>query len=165
MNLLKQCTRNELAERARLLPRPLVFTNGVFDLLHRGHVECLAQARRLGSSLVVGVNSDASARTLNKGPGRPLNAAEDRAAVLAALECVALVVIFDEPTPAALLDELRPEVYAKGGDYSLQTLAEADLVDRWGGRVAILGYRQGCSTTRLIQRACRSADEPVESLP
>ncbi|MGS5087000.1 adenylyltransferase/cytidyltransferase family protein [Hydrogenophaga sp. A37] len=165
MNMHKQCERSELAERARLLPRPLVFTNGVFDLLHRGHVDCLDQARRLGSSLVVGVNSDASARALNKGPGRPLNAADDRAAVLAALECVSLVVVFDEPTPAVLLNQLRPEVYVKGGDYCLDTLAEADLLDQWGGRVAILGYRQGCSTTHLIQRARRSAAEPEEITP
>lgn len=163
MNWLKQCARSELAERARLLPRPLVFTNGVFDLLHRGHVDCLEQARRLGGSLVVGVNSDDSVRALNKGPGRPLNTADDRSAVLAALECVSLVVVFNEPTPAALLNELQPEVYVKGGDYSLDTLAEADLVQRWGGRVAILGYRQGCSTTRLIQRALSCADEPVET--
>lgn len=153
MNPFKRCARHEISERVRHLPRPLVFTNGVFDLLHRGHVECLAQARQLGGALIVGVNSDASARALNKGPGRPLNTADDRAAVLAALECVSLVVVFDEPTPAALLDELRPQIYVKGGDYCLDRLSEAELVRQWGGRAVILSYRPGCSTTHLIRRA------------
>jgi rfaE bifunctional protein nucleotidyltransferase chain/domain len=164
MNTSKRCERGELLVRASRLLRPLVFTNGVFDLLHRGHVECLAEARRLGSCLVVGVNADASARALNKGPGRPINTADDRAAVLAALECVSLVVVFDEPTPAALLNELRPQLYVKGGDYRLVNLAEARLVRQWGGRAVILGYRSGCSTTRLIERARESTDEKEDTM-
>jgi rfaE bifunctional protein nucleotidyltransferase chain/domain len=135
------------------LPRPLVFTNGVFDLLHRGHVECLKGARSLGRSLVVGINDDASARALGKGPGRPLNCADDRAAVIAALSCVSLVVVFHESTPCALIEELRPDVYVKGGDYRIEDLAEARLVRQWGGRTVILPYRTGCSTTGLLHRA------------
>jgi len=115
----KWCPRADLADRAARLPRPLVFTNGVFDLMHRGHVECLAAARREGASLVVGVNGDASVRGLGKGPLRPLMPEADRATVVAALEAVSLVVLFDEPTPAALIALLRLEVYVKGGDYRL----------------------------------------------
>ncbi len=142
------------------LPRPLVFTNGVFDLLHRGHVECLRDARRLGRSLVVGVNDDASARALDKGAGRPLNTAEDRAAVIAALGCVSMVVVFSEATPLALIQALRPDVYVKGGDYRLEDLAEARLLRQWGGRTVILPYRAGCSTTGLLRRA-RQLDTEV----
>lgn len=138
--------------RALELPRPQVFTNGVFDLLHRGHVECLQQARALGGSLIVGLNSDTSVRLLHKGPERPLNPEADRACVLAALESVSLVVLFDEATPLALLELLRPEVYVKGGDYDLQRLPEAALVARWGGRALALPYLAGRSTTALVQR-------------
>ena len=99
----KLCPREQLAARVAALPRPVVFTNGVFDILHRGHVSYLAQARALGASLVIGLNSDASARGLGKGPDRPLNAEADRACVLAALESVSLVTLFDEPTPVELL--------------------------------------------------------------
>ncbi|WP_291028404.1 adenylyltransferase/cytidyltransferase family protein [Hydrogenophaga sp.] len=141
------------ATRRVALPRPLVFTNGVFDLLHRGHVECLKDARRLGRSLVVGVNDDASARALGKGPGRPLNSAEDRAAVIASLSCVSLVVVFSEATPALLIEQLRPDIYVKGGDYRIEDLSEARLLRRWGGRTVILPYRVGCSTTGLLHRA------------
>jgi rfaE bifunctional protein nucleotidyltransferase chain/domain len=149
---LKLCARPGLGRAAAALPRPLVFTNGVFDLLHRGHVECLEAARREGASLLVAVNSDASARQLAKGPGRPLNTAEDRALVLAALEAVSLVVIFDEPTPFAAIAEARPDVYAKGGDYDIETLAETTLVRGWGGRAIALPYRAGRSTTALVRR-------------
>lgn len=153
MHTAKICQRSECASRAASLARPLVFTNGVFDLFHRGHVECLEAARRLGASLVVGLNSDLSAQMLGKGPGRPVNPAADRAAVVAALECVSLVVVFDEPAPLALLAELRPEVYAKGGDYRHKALREADLVQQWGGTTVILHYLQGRSTSGLIERA------------
>lgn len=161
----KICARTELVERAMRLPRPVVFTNGVFDLLHRGHVDYLADARRLGGALIVGVNGDTSARALDKGTGRPLNSAADRAAVLASLACVDLVVVFEESTPARLLSELRPQVYVKGGDYRLDRLPEAELVSQWGASTVILGYRAGCSTSQLIQRARLATIQKKEPLP
>lgn len=148
----KLVDRAQAVERANALPRPLVFTNGVFDLLHRGHVENLAAARALGASLVVALNGDASARRLDKGPGRPVNREQDRAAVVAALESVSMVVLFEEDTPASLLRELRPDVYAKGGDYDIDALEESRLVRAWGGRAVALPYRPGCSTTGIVQR-------------
>jgi len=148
----KLCTRADLAERLRALPRPLVFTNGVFDILHRGHVSYLAAARGLGASLVIGLNSDASARGLGKGPGRPLNGEADRACVLAALESVSLVALFDEPTPAALLHLVRPDCYVKGGDYDMESLEETRLVRSWGGRALAIAFVDGYSTSALVQR-------------
>lgn len=148
----KLCPRATLAARIAALPRPLVFTNGVFDLLHRGHVSYLAQARALGASLVIGLNSDASARGLGKGPDRPLNAEADRAAVLAALESVNLVTLFDEATPVELLRLVRPDIYVKGGDYDMETLAETTLVRGWGGRSLALPFVDGYSTTALVHR-------------
>lgn len=133
-------------------PRPLVFTNGVFDVLHRGHVTYLAQARALGAALLVGVNSDASARRLGKGPGRPLNAEADRAAVVAALEAVDFVVVFDESTPCELIERVRPDVYVKGGDYDIETLRETALVRSWGGRAVAIAFVDGYSTSRLVER-------------
>ena len=137
------------------LPQPVVFTNGVFDILHRGHVTYLAQARAMGASLVVGLNSDASARGLGKGPERPLNTELDRACVLAALESVSLVVIFDEPTPVELLRRVRPHWYVKGGDYDIETLAETALVRSWGGQARALPFVDGHSTTALVARIRR----------
>ena len=134
------------------LPQPVVFTNGVFDILHRGHVTYLAQARDLGASLVIGLNSDASARRLGKGPERPLNTEPDRAWVLAALESVSLVVVFDESTPVELLKRLRPQWYVKGGDYDIETLAETTLVRSWGGQSCALPFVDGHSTTALVTR-------------
>ena len=148
----KLCARRELAARIQALPRPVVFTNGVFDILHRGHVSYLAQARALGASLVVALNSDASARGLGKGPGRPLNGEIDRACVLAALESVSLVTLFDEPTPLALLDFVRPQLYVKGGDYDIETLEETQRVRSWGGDARALPFVDGYSTTTLVQR-------------
>lgn len=148
----KLCRREDLPVRLGALARPMVFTNGVFDILHRGHVTYLAQARALGTSLVLGLNSDASARQLGKGPDRPLNAESDRACVLAALQSVDLVVLFDEPTPCALLEEIRPDVYVKGGDYDIETLEETRLVRRWGGRAQALSFVDGYSTTALVRR-------------
>ena len=148
----KLCPRERLAGRVAALPRPLVFTNGVFDILHRGHVSYLEQARALGASLVVGLNSDASARGLGKGPGRPLNAEADRACVLAALESVSLVALFDEATPLALLALVRPDVYVKGGDYDIETLAETRLVRSWGGEARALPFVDGYSTSALVAR-------------
>ncbi|WP_428421500.1 D-glycero-beta-D-manno-heptose 1-phosphate adenylyltransferase [Methylibium sp.] len=148
----KLCAREALAQRLSELPRPMVFTNGVFDILHRGHVSYLAQARALGASLVIGLNSDASARGLGKGPDRPVNGEADRAAVLAALESVSLVTLFDEPTPVELLRLVRPDVYVKGGDYDMETLAETALVRGWGGRSLAIPFVEGYSTTSLVHR-------------
>ena len=148
----KLCARRELAARIQAMPRPVVFTNGVFDILHRGHVSYLAQARALGASLVVALNSDASARGLGKGPGRPLNGEIDRACVLAALESVSLVTLFDEPTPVALLELVRPQLYVKGGDYDIETLEETQRVRSWGGDARALAFVDGYSTTALVQR-------------
>ena len=148
----KLCPRGELAARIRALPAPVVFTNGVFDILHRGHVSYLAQARALGASLVIGLNSDASARGLGKGPDRPLNAEADRACVLAALESVSLVTLFDEATPVELLQLVRPQIYVKGGDYDIETLAETRWVRGWGGSAIALPFVDGYSTTALVGR-------------
>ncbi|EGJ09774.1 MULTISPECIES: adenylyltransferase/cytidyltransferase family protein [Rubrivivax] len=148
----KLCARADAPARLAALPRPWVFTNGVFDVLHRGHVSYLERARALGGSLVVGVNSDVSARGLGKGPDRPLNGEQDRALVLAALESVSLVTWFDERTPVALLAELRPDVYVKGGDYDIETLEETRLVRGWGGTALALPFVDGYSTTRLVER-------------
>ena len=148
----KLCRADQLGERVSVLPRPVVFTNGVFDILHRGHVSYLAQARALGGSLVVGLNSDASARGLGKGPDRPLNNEADRACVLAALESVSLVTLFDEPTPVALLQRVRPQLYVKGGDYDIEALEETRWVRRWGGDARALPFVEGYSTTALVKR-------------
>lgn len=148
----KLCPPAQLAQALARLPRPLVFTNGVFDILHRGHVSYLAQARALGGSLVLGLNSDASARGLGKGPDRPLNTETDRACVLAALESVSLVTLFDEPTPLELLRRVRPDLYVKGGDYDIESLAETALVRSWGGQACAIPFVDGYSTTALVKR-------------
>lgn len=134
------------------LPRPMVFTNGVFDILHRGHVSYLAQARALGASLVVAINSDASARSLNKGPERPLNRELDRAFVMAALECVTAVMLFDEHTPCELIKRVKPDVYVKGGDYDMSQLEETRIVTAYGGRALAIPFVSGYSTTSLVQK-------------
>lgn len=148
----KIATRPALASRIALLPRPLVFTNGVFDILHRGHVTYLDQARELGAALVVGVNSDASARLLSKGPDRPLNGQDDRVAVVAALASVDLAVVFDEDTPLALVLECHPDVIVKGGDYTASTTVGATEVLGWGGRFQAIPLLAGRSTTQLVGR-------------
>ena len=148
----KLCLRRDLPTRLAALPRPMVFTNGVFDILHRGHATYLAQARAMGASLVLGLNSDASARKLGKGPDRPLNAEADRACLLAALESVSLVVLFDEQTPCELLTEIRPDLYVKGGDYDIETLEETRLVRSWGGDARAISFVDGYSTTALVRR-------------
>ena len=130
----------------------MVFTNGVFDVLHRGHVSYLAAARQLGQSLVVAVNSDASAKRLQKGPDRPLNRDIDRAYVVAALHSVSAVILFDEDTPCDTLKLVRPDVYVKGGDYDIETLEETRLVRSWGGRAQALSFVDGYSTTSLVRR-------------
>jgi rfaE bifunctional protein nucleotidyltransferase chain/domain len=134
------------------LPRPLVFTNGVFDILHRGHVTYLARARALGASLVVALNGDASARRLGKGPGRPLNALADRMALVAALECVDAVTWFDEDTPAALIAACRPEILAKGGDWPVARIVGAAEVLARGGAVHSIAFEHQRSTTALLER-------------
>lgn len=148
----KLCARADLPARIAALPAPVVFTNGVFDILHRGHVSYLAQARALGASLVIGLNSDTSARQLGKGPDRPLNAELDRACVLAALESVDLVTLFDESTPVELLKLVRPQLYVKGGDYDIEALEETRWVRSWGGEARALPFVDGYSTTALVQR-------------
>jgi rfaE bifunctional protein nucleotidyltransferase chain/domain len=132
--------------------RPLVFTNGVFDVLHRGHVAYLAAARDLGATLLIGVNSDVSARSLGKGPDRPLNGEADRLLVLAGLESVSRLTLFDESTPCRLIERCRPDVYVKGGDYDIEALEETRLVRSWGGRSVAIGFVSGYSTTSLLQR-------------
>lgn len=148
----KIVARGEAPRRLAALPGPVVFTNGVFDVLHRGHVTYLAQARALGGSLVVALNTDASARRLGKGPDRPLNSEVDRALVIAALESVSLVTFFDEDTPVQLLAELKPQVYVKGGDYDMRKLAETALVEGYGGKAVAIPFVEGYSTTNLVQR-------------
>jgi len=148
----KIVAREQAASRVAQLPQPVVFTNGVFDVLHRGHVTYLAQARALGAALVVAINTDASAKRLGKGPDRPLNAEADRAAMLAALESVSLVTFFDEDTPLALIRELKPAVLVKGGDYDMDKLAEAQLVRGYGGRALAIPFVAGYSTTSLVKR-------------
>ena len=144
--------RAQAAARVAGLPQPVVFTNGVFDVLHRGHAVYLAQARELGASLVVALNTDASARRLGKGPDRPLNNEQDRAVVVAALESVSLVTWFDEDTPLQLIDELRPALLVKGGDYDMSRLAETALVQGYGGRALAIPFVEGYSTTELVRR-------------
>ena len=151
-NLLRKLLLRDDAAALALLPRPMVFTNGVFDILHRGHVSCLVAARALGASLVLGLNSDASARGLGKGEDRPLNGELDRACVLGALQAVDAVLLFDEATPLALLAICKPDLYVKGGDYDIEALPETALVRSWGGRALALPFVQGYSTTALAHR-------------
>ncbi|HEX4326474.1 MAG TPA: D-glycero-beta-D-manno-heptose 1-phosphate adenylyltransferase [Burkholderiales bacterium] len=148
----KMCGRAELGARAAGLAHPVVFTNGVFDLLHRGHVTYLAQARALGASLIVGVNSDASVKRLGKGEDRPINSEEDRMAVLAALECVSLVTCFAEDTPLQAILAARPDVLVKGGDWSVDKMVGAAEVRSWGGSVHSIPFLFQRSTTATLAR-------------
>ncbi len=153
MNFEKKiCTRAEFAARAQALPHPLVFTNGCFDILHRGHVTYLAQARALGAALVVGVNSDASVKRLGKGDDRPVNNEHDRMAVLAALEAVSLVVPFEEDTPLQLILACRPDVLVKGGDWTPDKIVGAKEVLAWGGSVHSIPFIHQRSTTALLTK-------------
>ena len=136
--------------------RPLVFTNGVFDVLHCGHVTCLAQARALGAALVVALNSDASVRRLGKGDDRPVNPLADRVAVIAALESVDYVTWFEEDTPLALIEAIRPDILVKGGDWGVEKIVGSDLVLSRGGRVFSIPFEHERSTTTLLQRIRRS---------
>ncbi len=148
----KICSRDELAARVAALPKPVVMTNGVFDILHRGHVTYLAQARALGASLVVAANTDASVKRLGKGDDRPLNSCEDRMAVLAALESVALVVDFDEDTALEAVLAARPEIYAKGGDYRMDEIPEGLAVLAYGGEAVAINFEHDRSTTKLLTK-------------
>ena len=148
----KICFPDKLAARVGALPRPVVFTNGCFDVLHRGHVTYLAQARALGASLVVGVNSDASVKRQGKGNDRPINAEQDRMTVLAALESVNLVVLFDADTPRDLILACRPDVLAKGGDWRIENIVGASEVQGWGGSVHSIPFLHDRSTTALLKK-------------
>ena len=150
--LQKICDRADLPQRLAELPRPWVFTNGVFDVLHRGHVEYLAQAREMGGSLIVALNTDASVRRLGKGGDRPLNRDADRAVVMASQQAVSLVTWFDEDTPLQIIAEIRPDLIVKGGDYDMAKLPETALVESWGGRALALPFVPGYSTTQLLKR-------------
>jgi rfaE bifunctional protein nucleotidyltransferase chain/domain len=136
----KICAPDELAARIAQLPRPLVFTNGVFDILHRGHASYLAQARALGKSLLVAVNSDDSVRRLGKGPDRPINPQADRMALIAALEAVSLVTWFDDATPLALIRLAKPDVLVKGGDWTPERIVGSAEVKSWGGTVRSIPF-------------------------
>lgn len=148
----KMVAREDAPALVAELPRPVVFTNGVFDVLHKGHATYLAQARALGGSLIVAINTDSSARRLGKGPDRPLNNQLDRAALMAALESVSLVTWFDDDTPAELISELKPDVLVKGGDYDMSKLAEARIVESYGGRAVVIPFVDGYSTTALVKK-------------
>ncbi len=148
----KICAPPHFAQRAGKLPRPLVFTNGVFDILHRGHVTYLAEARALGHCLVVALNSDASVRRLGKGAERPVNGLEDRLAVLAALESVALVTWFEEDTPIERILACRPDHLVKGGDWPAERIVGAAEVLAWGGKVHSIPFRHDRSTSALLAK-------------
>ncbi|MFC3108495.1 adenylyltransferase/cytidyltransferase family protein [Undibacterium arcticum] len=154
----KICSRAELQQRVAALPKPVVLTNGVFDILHRGHVTYLAQARALATapgssgSLVVAVNTDASVKRLGKGDDRPINQCEDRMAVLAALESVSLVVAFDEDTALETVLLARPEIYAKGGDYQMDAIPEGRAVLAYGGQAVAIDFEHDRSTSKLLSK-------------
>jgi rfaE bifunctional protein nucleotidyltransferase chain/domain len=155
----KICRRTELAARIAHLPQPVVMTNGVFDILHRGHVTYLAQARALGASLVVAVNTDASVKRLGKGSDRPLNHCPDRMAVIAALESVSLVVAFDEDTALEVVREAHPGIYAKGGDYAMETIPEGQEVLSYGGKAIAIDFKHDRSTTQLLSKVRQVPEE------
>ena len=148
---------SDLARRRAELPGPVVMTNGVFDILHRGHVTYLAQARALGGSLIVAVNSDSSVRMLGKGEDRPINTQDDRAAVLAALQAVDLVVVFTDKVPLAVIEAARPDIYVKGGDYRVEDLPEAKLVATWGAKTITIAFEHERSTTALLDKVRKTA--------
>jgi len=150
----KMLTRDACVQRAQAgaFARPVVFTNGVFDILHRGHVSYLDEAAQLGGTLIVAVNTDASVRRLGKGDDRPLNTTADRAAMLAALASVTAVTEFDEDTPQALIEALRPDIIVKGGDYDMETLPETAAVKQWGGKAVAIAFRHERSTTALLRK-------------
>ena len=153
--LQKIARREEAKARVAALPRPVVFTNGVFDVLHCGHATYLDQARQLGASLVVALNTDASARRLGKGPDRPLNRQEDRAVLMAALQAVSLVTWFDEDTPIERILDCKPDVLVKGGDWPVDKIVGNTEVSGWGGRVVSIPFIHQKSTTGLLEKIRR----------
>ena len=153
----KICAPDELAARIAQLPRPLVFTNGVFDILHRGHASYLAQARALGQSLLVAVNSDASVRRLGKGPDRPVNPQADRMALIAALEAVSLVTWFDDDTPLALIRLAKPDALVKGGDWAPESIVGSAEVKSRGGTVHSIPFIHARSTSATLARIRRDS--------
>jgi rfaE bifunctional protein nucleotidyltransferase chain/domain len=148
----KLCAPAEVAARIKRITRPLVFTNGVFDILHRGHASYLAQARALGTSLLVALNSDASVQRLGKGPDRPINSLADRMALVAALEAVSLVTWFDEDTPLALIKLVRPDVLVKGGDWAVDAIVGAAEVKSWHGAVHSIPFVHERSTSATLNK-------------
>ena len=148
----KITTKEQLQQQISQLPKPVVFTNGVFDILHRGHVTYLEQARALGASLIVAINTDASVRRLGKGDDRPVNTCEDRMAVVAALESVNLVVAFDEDTALETVKIARPEIYAKGGDYQMDAIPEGKAVLAYGGKAEAITFKHDRSTSQLLAK-------------
>ena len=148
----KLSDRASLQQRIASLPKPVVMTNGVFDILHRGHVTYLAQARALGASLVVAVNTDASVKRLGKGDDRPLNSCADRMAVLAALESVSLVLEFDEDTALQAVQAAHPDIYVKGGDYDMTTIPEGQAVLAYGGKAVAIDFEHDRSTSKLLAK-------------
>ncbi|MGB0127267.1 MAG: adenylyltransferase/cytidyltransferase family protein [Rhodocyclaceae bacterium] len=148
----KICRPADLPARVAALPRPLVFTNGVFDILHRGHVTYLDQARSQGASLVLALNSDGSVRRLGKGEDRPINALDDRMAVAAALACIDLVTWFEEETPLARILDCRPDILVKGGDWPVEKMVGASEVHSWGGKALSIPFLFQRSTTATLAR-------------
>lgn len=148
----KICPPDALQRRIGELPRPLVFTNGCFDILHRGHATYLAQARALGAAMIVALNSDASVKRLGKGDDRPVNRLEDRLAVMAALGCVDMVTWFDEDTPLARILDCRPDILVKGGDWPVDRIVGAAEVKGWGGSVHSIPFIHEKSTTALLEK-------------
>ena len=148
----KLCSPTELVQRVLILRRPLVFTNGVFDILHRGHVTYLAQARALGASMILALNTDASVKRLNKGDDRPINTLVDRMAVAAALSMVDLVTFFEDDTPLNLILACRPDVLVKGGDWPVEQIVGADEVQSWGGHVCSIPFLHERSTSAMLTR-------------
>ncbi|HEX8605204.1 MAG TPA: adenylyltransferase/cytidyltransferase family protein [Pseudoduganella sp.] len=159
----KICSREQLRARVAALPKPVVVTNGVFDILHRGHVTYLAQARELGAALVVAANTDASVKRLGKGDDRPLNTLDDRMAVLAALASVDLVVPFDEDTALEAVLEARPEIYAKGGDYDMTAIPEGQAVLAYGGKAVAIDFEHDRSTSKLLAKVREFSASSAES--
>ena len=148
----KLCAPQDLPARAQALARPVVFTNGVFDILHRGHVTYLEEARALGAALVVALNSDASVKRLGKGDDRPINSLEDRMAVISALQCIDLVTWFEEDTPLQCIIGARPDVLVKGGDWQIEKIAGAAEVRSWGGSVYAIPFQFERSTSATLAR-------------
>lgn len=149
--IIQQADISEFCRVLRESGQRVVFTNGCFDILHAGHVRYLNTARSFGDCLVLGLNSDSSVRRI-KGPSRPINNEQDRAEVIDALACVDYVVIFDEPTAEALITKVHPDIYVKGGDYTIETLPEGQIVQAYGGRVELVSLVEGRSTTNVIKK-------------